>query len=492
MSDLQAVQQLTEQLRTEIRDAAKVQARAGAEGVPLTVVCLPRHGYAATRATIERFYAGTATEAAFIYLDIMSPPSVQAYLREKAAATPDFSVVRVDQYISRQMARLLVLDVIRTPYTLFLDNNMLLSPGCVDELIRTAVDTKAAVVSPVIVMQGGSMHFSGACVEELEDGWYKRSQTTPRAPATKPIDECELFRDPIDFAESHCCLMRTDVFRENPAHWFPVAMHNAHTIAATCTLVKRQNPDARMLIEPRAVASILPIAFGGDLPWLFESYNDWEYYRQSYALHSRLIASPSSTIANLRWHRKHFLYLLETLLKGDRLEREDMLSAGEVPVSIPGYDHPLPPDIEDRLERELIPFVEQRYPGYVDRLFIWIRDIDDVIENIEYYATRNGRGRRDVPVPLENRTLRWDDENNPVLTDNVSGQGIRMNPEAFTVWSLCDGRNSEMDIEKSLVRQFPGNAREIVGGVGPLLRQLEAQEAIVMRSTPGAERVLEK
>jgi hypothetical protein len=44
--------------------------------------------------------------------------------------------------------------------------------------IETSEKDDAAVVSPLIVMHGGNVHFSGAKIELLENGFYKRTQTT--------------------------------------------------------------------------------------------------------------------------------------------------------------------------------------------------------------------------------------------------------------------------------------------------------------------------
>ena len=86
----------------------------------------------------------------------------------------------------------------------------------------------------------------------------------------------------IDFGESHCCLIRTDYFRGSAAELFLEDMHNTFTMAVATQRIHRQS-QCRMLIEPKAVVSILPIGFGYDIPWLFECYNNLAMFKVSLA-----------------------------------------------------------------------------------------------------------------------------------------------------------------------------------------------------------------
>ena len=200
------------------------------ESIPVTVVCVVRHGYATTRASLENLYATTRTPFIVFYLDINSPATVREYLAEQAARRNNFFHIPIDEYVSRQTARLLVLDMIRTQYTIFIDNNILFAEGWLEQLIETSEKDDAAVVSPLIVMHGGNVHFSGAKIELLENGFYKRTQTTEKAPMGVALKDAKPEKIEIDFAESHCCLIRTDYFRGNAAEFFLEDMHNSFTL----------------------------------------------------------------------------------------------------------------------------------------------------------------------------------------------------------------------------------------------------------------------
>jgi hypothetical protein len=60
------------------------------ESIPVTVVCVVRHGYATTRASLENLYATTRTPFIVFYLDINSPAIVREYLAEQAASRNNF------------------------------------------------------------------------------------------------------------------------------------------------------------------------------------------------------------------------------------------------------------------------------------------------------------------------------------------------------------------------------------------------------------------
>lgn len=458
--------------------------RAARRGVPITVVAIPRHGFATTALAIERFYEATQTDVAFIYVDVASPPAVARYLEQEAGRRKDFHVLRIEQPISRQMARLLVLDLVSTPFVLFLDNNMLLAPKCVDALLACAGEYDAEVVSPVIVMQGGNMHFSGAHIERRADGTLVRHQTTARSPLTAPLDACEIERGEIDFAESHCCLMRTRLFKDRIDALFPAALHNAHTIAFACETARRAAPATRMLIEPDALASILPIAFGYDVPWLFDSYNNWSYFRESYALHSKLLDTPSTTLGNLRWHRRHLMYLLYSAVAGGFVERQDMLSGAEIPEYVDGYDRPLPAGVEAIIEREFMPFVANHYGRHAGTMHTWLYRIEEAIAGIDHLAAGGG-GEGLVPRRIRGRLWTDDSGDACLIVNEGDRDGVRLSDSAAAVWRCCNGVNSQAKIAGGLVQAYPEFARQVVEGVDEALRRFEELGVVEMQPPAG-------
>ncbi|MGA8259762.1 MAG: glycosyltransferase [Arenicellales bacterium] len=381
-------------LRAELSAFRRSVEDAGIGDAEATVVCIPRHGYATTRVNMESLYEATSARFVVFYVDVASPPVVRDYLRALAREKQNFFCLRVDEPVSRQIARLLVLDLVATPYTLFVDNNMLFEPGWLSRMIRTMEADHCDVVSPLILMHGGAVHFSGSKVLQVSASRVKRKQTTKECPLGADVAGVHPEKLEIDFAESHCCLMRTQAFKDRIDEVFLEGMHNSHTLAVASYLMK-ERLGCRMLIEPDARVSILPIAFGYDIPWLLGKYNDLDCFNNSYWLHESIVGtSPSSTLRNLKWHRKHLLYALLSMMQGGHLDRDDLLAPQEVPPGVRGYDKPLPRDVEQRIEETVLPLVERRYPRYRRHLMAWLREIDEIIGDIDLKALELATGRR--------------------------------------------------------------------------------------------------
>lgn len=342
----------------------------------VTVLCTVRHGYATSAVCVESLYANTDVPIRVVFADIASPDAARAYLEEQARTRPGFTYLRLPGLVSRQTARVAALARVETPYVVLLDNNMICAPGWLETLLKARDETGASVVSPIIVTHGGRVHFSAGTVQRKRRlGLGPRRVLRPHGQAEAPVLSFLAAGRPqrldIDFAESHCCLAVTDDLRM-PGVLEP-GMHNAHT---TCYASYKLKHDfgKRLVLEPKAVASIVPIGFGYDLPWICGSYMRRDWLVSSYDLLERLIGiGPGTDLdAGLGWHVKHLKYLLLTMLEGERFAREDLLSVSEVPACLDGYDLPLPADADVRLQRELMPRVAQRSPELLAPLRYWL------------------------------------------------------------------------------------------------------------------------
>jgi hypothetical protein len=380
-----------------------------------TVLCIPRHGHAVTGVCLENLYEQTDETIAVVYVDVVSPPEVRRYLERQSLERPGFFHLKIDDYISRQTARLLVLDCVSAPFTVFMDNNMLVGKGWLAGLVRCADMDAADVVSPFIVMQGGNVHFSGARLARKSGNRVSRTQTTRACPMAVPISKVTPEKLEIDFAESHCCLLRTAAFKGRIPEVFLEELHNSFSLAVSTHILKTTF-NCRMVIDPETIVSILPIAFGYDIPWIFESYNDLRCFQSSYELNESIVGTAdSTTLGNLLWHRKHLIYLLYSMMGQENLWRNDLLRPDEVPDYVDGYDKPMPVNVITRIESEVIPFVQEKYPGYGAHIHGWLYDIGGIIRSIEQKQeefTREPPGRLSTPrgfwwrrLASENRSL---------------------------------------------------------------------------------------
>lgn len=363
-----------EELRTALAPRLS-EARARIAASPpaeATIVCIPRHGWATTRATVESVYRRTDRRFRLVCVDVAAPPGVRAWLARQAAERPDFWHLRIDELVSRQTARLLGMELVATEHVVFLDNNMLLSPGWLGRLLDVAAETGAALVSPLLVTLGGEIHFSAGTVRRRLRGGVVRPHFQKGGPVGMPVGEARLRRVDIDFAESHCCAAETAAMRIPGV--LREELHNAQTLCYAAYRLGRAHR-RRAVLDPGAVASIVPISFGYDLDWILRSYMEPDRIAGSYAALVELMGRGPSTDLEpaLAWHRKHLKYLLATMAVDDRLRREDLLAPDELPERVRGYDRPLAADTDQRIAAHVVPHVAKNRGELLPLLEPWLR-----------------------------------------------------------------------------------------------------------------------
>jgi hypothetical protein len=325
---------------------------------------------------VEALYDSTDVPFRLIYADIASPPHVERYLASCAREREGFTHLRFDDFVSRQSARISALEQVDTPWVAMIDNNMLCDPGWSSKLLAVARGTGAALVSPTIAVRGGAIHYSGGQIT------YRRSLRTlgfefayrpqcASAPVRSQLGEVPMAQMDVDFVESHGSLASTEAMRL-PGVLKP-ELHNAFTMChASYTLKRRYG--RRIVFEPSAVTSIVPIGFGYDLPWLCLEYMRRDRLESAYAQQRALIGPGPATdpAVGYFWHAMHLKRLLFGMSTSGRLESEELLSLGDIPAVISGYDDPLPANAEARIRADVIPFARERYPECVEVIEQWL------------------------------------------------------------------------------------------------------------------------
>jgi GT2 family glycosyltransferase len=184
-----------------------------ASGVTIAVV--PRERFSYARASLESILAQTARPFELIYVDGGSPPEVCDYLRRESIQR-GFHHLRTEYFLFPNEARNLAVLHVRTPYVVFIDNDVLVTPGWLDALVRCADETGAWVVGPLycigqpshhrIHMAGGDAHF------REENGrrylYEKHRFVNQFLPDVRP----QLRRQSCETVEFHCLLARRDAF----------------------------------------------------------------------------------------------------------------------------------------------------------------------------------------------------------------------------------------------------------------------------------------
>ncbi|NJR22880.1 MAG: glycosyltransferase [Richelia sp. CSU_2_1] len=187
----------------------------------VTIVVSPRERFSYTRESLESIYQHTETPFNLIYVDGNSPEPIQKYL-ENQAQKKGFQLLRTEAYLSPNEARNFALDRTETEYVLFIDNDVVVTPGWLDRLLECAAETKASVVCPLTCIGNPlheTIHLAGGearIVLEQKPGKtkVKRKVHEKHHFVNRPVAEVreQLHRNQCEFAEFHCMLVRTEIF----------------------------------------------------------------------------------------------------------------------------------------------------------------------------------------------------------------------------------------------------------------------------------------
>ena len=182
----------------------------------ITIVVVPRERFSCTQESLESIYEHSKIPFQLIYVDGNSPTKVKIYL-ESQAKVKNFQLIRTNHYLSPNQARNLGLSHVKSKYVLFIDNDVIVSPGWLNALVNCAETTEATVVGPLMCQDRPLhqiVHFAGGesrivtdikGKRHLREKMYKQGQKLPEIRA-------KLQRTPTELAEFHCVLVRTEIF----------------------------------------------------------------------------------------------------------------------------------------------------------------------------------------------------------------------------------------------------------------------------------------
>jgi GT2 family glycosyltransferase len=223
----------------------------------VTIVVVPRERFSFARRSLLNIYENTEFPFDLIYVDAGSPTPLRAFLKEESQRR-GFRVISVDRYLSPNQARNLGWREVKTKYTVFIDNDALVTPGWLEALVRCANETDAWIVGPLyligepekqtIHMAGGSLHlkeYEGRRILYDEQYLFETKRDQVKDP---------LQRRAWDYVEFHCMLVRTDLLqRLGPLDEKLLSLHEHIDIG----MAVRQ-AGGSVYIEPRAVTSYVP------------------------------------------------------------------------------------------------------------------------------------------------------------------------------------------------------------------------------------------
>ncbi len=199
---------------TERDDAMEQQPTPASREV--TIVVTPRERFGLAEESLDSIYRHTTPPFDLVYVNGGGPRSLRRRLVELAAER-GFELVQRPEHLSPNQARNLGLELVDTPYVVFVDNDLIVTDGWLDRLIDCAEETGAAVVGP-LYFEGEpadrTIHMAGGDYA-LEGEPGRRTFSTVHRFQGEPLGSVPaLSREPVDFVEFHCLLARTEIVRE--------------------------------------------------------------------------------------------------------------------------------------------------------------------------------------------------------------------------------------------------------------------------------------
>lgn len=230
----------------------------------VTLVVVPRERFSCTQESLESIYEHTDFPFKLIYVDGNSPAKVRRYLETKAQEK-NFKLIRTDYYLSPNHARNIGLSHVDTKYLVFVDNDVVVSPGWLKALVDCAEETEATVVGPLMCEKKPihqRVHFAGGESHvvidvkgrrHLREKMYKQGHN-----AVELLPQLQ--RIETELSEFHCTLVRTDIFER--IGYLDEAMLNTKEHLDFCMNVAAHG--GKVYFEPASLVTYVP---GPPLEW---------------------------------------------------------------------------------------------------------------------------------------------------------------------------------------------------------------------------------
>lgn len=224
----------------------------------VAIVVIQRERYSPTMACLSRLLAATRYPFHLIYVDGGSPKPIHDYLRRMAKRHLNLKLIRLERHLRINEARNFALSMMPpVDYVLFLENDVLVEPGWLEQLVSCAEKKQADVVTPLVLDGDGQspaqrIHIAGLKLtlttkangrQQLHQGQLLHRQPVPQHP---------LHRKSIDGVEAHCFLMRTAILK---AIHFDPRIDEPFSYLDLSLQLKVQ--ERRVLLEPAAQVTFL-------------------------------------------------------------------------------------------------------------------------------------------------------------------------------------------------------------------------------------------
>lgn len=226
----------------------------------VTLVVTPRERWGLAEASLKSIIQHTQTPFALVYVDGGMPRALRGKI-EATCRQHAFVFVPTRRFLTPNEARNRGARAAGTDYVVFIDNDVIVSTGWLDALVREADASGAEVVAP-LTCQGEPLHHA---IHQAGGTFATSADTFFETPAGKrrideqmhlqadTVDSPLAPREPFDtqLCEFHCALVRRSVFER--LGWLDESMLATKEHLDFCMLVVQAG--GRIRIEPRSLVT---------------------------------------------------------------------------------------------------------------------------------------------------------------------------------------------------------------------------------------------
>lgn len=227
-------------------------------GPIVTIVVVPRERFSYARKSLESIYENTIIPFKLIYVDGNSPHELKKYLKEQSQAK-GFSLIRTEQYLYPNQSRNIGIQQVDTQYLVFVDNDVIVSPGWLSALVNCAEETNSSVVGPLMCQHEpihSEIHFAGGESHIWVDKKGRRRLREKMYSQGKALGHVQtiLRRQETELAEFHCVLVRYSTFEK--IGLLDEKMLNTKEHLDFCMMVREAG--GSVYFEPTSVVTYVP------------------------------------------------------------------------------------------------------------------------------------------------------------------------------------------------------------------------------------------
>jgi GT2 family glycosyltransferase len=223
-----------------------------------TVAIIPRDSFSMTSRVVERVVDSTKGHLDLIVVDSCMPKDVRDRL-EQQRRKAGFTVLRADKYATPNQMRNAVLPHVTTKYVVYVDNDVLVTKGWLEALVKCAEETSAWIVGPLTCERLPEATYVHGYDGELE---IRQPDQTCRVyhdfhfNAHLPLQDIRhlLVRKETPVVEFHAMLMAMEAVRSLGA--LDEELANMYEYSDLCLRVREAG--RLVMLEPASVVTYLP------------------------------------------------------------------------------------------------------------------------------------------------------------------------------------------------------------------------------------------